>query len=63
MPYTAAQKGLFGLCSSSAGRRKARSKCPPMAEAKKLAHEAAGLPTKRKRKKRTVPAPDKHGFY
>lgn len=61
MPYTKAQKGLFGLCSSPAGRAKARAKCPPMAEAKKLAHEAASMPTKRK--KRTVPKPDKHGFY
>jgi len=51
MPYTKAQKGLFGLCSSRAGRKKARKKCPPMDEAKKLAHEAASMPTKRDRRK------------
>jgi len=50
MPYTKAQKGFFGLCSSSTGRKKARGKCPPMSQAKKLAHEAASMPTKRKRK-------------
>jgi hypothetical protein len=48
MPYTKAQKGLFGLCSSPAGRSKARVKCPPMAESKKLAHEAAQFPEMRK---------------
>jgi hypothetical protein len=49
MPYTTAQKHLFGLCSSLAGRAKARGKCPPMWQAKKLAHEAASLPTRRKK--------------
>ncbi len=44
MPYTKLQKGLFGLCSSLEGRRKARGKCPPLSQARKLAHEAAGLP-------------------
>jgi len=49
MPYTEKAKHFFGLCSSPEGRSKARGKCPPMAEAKKLAHEAASLPTRKKK--------------
>ena len=56
MPYTAKQKHLFGLCSSPAGRAKARVPCPPMSEAKKLAHEAAQYPElKAARKQRRDP--------
>ena len=52
MPYTAAAKAFFGLCSSPKGRSKARSKCPPMDEARKLAHEASMYPTKPAKRKR-----------
>lgn len=52
MPYTAKQKAFFGLCSSPRGRARARSKCPSIGDAKKLAHEAATLPTKRAKKHR-----------
>ena len=51
MPWTLKQKALFGMCSSHAGRAKARSKCPPLATSMKLAHEAASLPVKRAKKK------------
>lgn len=61
MPYTTAQKHFFGMCSSRKGRAKARGKCPPMGQAKQLAHEAASMPTKRK--KRIVPRPDRGGYY
>lgn len=60
MPYTAKAKRFFGLCSSARGRRKARGKCPPMGEAKKLAHEAASMPTK---KKKSVGDSYTHKYY
>jgi len=39
MPYTAKANRFFRLCSSSKGRAKAFKKCPPMAQAKKMANE------------------------
>lgn len=39
MPYTAKANRFFRLCSSAKGRAKAHSKCPPMAQAKKMAQE------------------------
>ncbi len=48
-----AQQAFMGLCSSPAGRSKAKGKCPPVSVAKEFAHAPEGkrLPEKAKKRK------------
>lgn len=46
-----AQQQFMGLCSTPAGRRKARGKCPPVSVAKKYAETPrGGLPEKARKR-------------
>ena len=55
---TTKQQQFMGICAHHP--EKARGKCPPKEVAREFAHKPKGGYRK---KKRTVPKPDKNGYY
>lgn len=51
---SAKQQRFMGMCAHNPG--KAHGKCPSKSVAREFAH-------KRRKKRRTVPVPNKHGYY
>lgn len=57
MPWTPKQHRFFAMCATSPG--KAKGKCPPQSQARKMMKEGVT----HKRKKRVVPRKDSRGYY
>lgn len=55
------QRKFMAICSHDPS--KARGECPSHKVAQEFSHKPKGGYAKRKRKGRTVPKPDKNGFY
>jgi len=49
-----AQQRFMGLCSTSAGRKQAKGKCPPLTVAKEYARAPRGKTLREKAKGRTL---------